>query len=280
MDIVNKIGVEKLVAAAAALVTGAAVYMMPQSVLQEAVIASGLPGVLPPLEPPLGGKARIGLALFAAGIAFGLIVTLMGLIGRFAAKPAKKPERAARSVDDLPVPPRVRRRDQHPDAPARAPLLIEQEIGRPGEPVAAEKGVGRRIRTLSREETVPEAQVREPIFAEPAPEPQPQPEPEPIIQEAIADAPEPVIETEPLVREELVGSRPAWLDVPEPSPSAHAPLVELVERLERALEVRTAQRRTAPAPVPPVAAEAEADGTDARLRSALESLKRFAPQRG
>jgi hypothetical protein len=40
---------------------------MPAGVLEQAVLASGMPDTLPQLSPPLGLKARAGLALMSAG---------------------------------------------------------------------------------------------------------------------------------------------------------------------------------------------------------------------
>jgi hypothetical protein len=293
MGLLDRMGPEKLVAVAAALVTGGAVYLMPQAVLQEAVIASGLPSVLPPLEPPLGARARIGLSLFAAGTVFGLVVLVLGLLARRSDHQARKAAAQPAAEDDhLPVPPRVRRRDRHPDAPVRAPLQIDREIGLPEErpqrperpqPESAPEP-SRRIRAgRVEEELPPEPPVFElgPDAIVDAPEPEPEPEPQ-----------APVIEKrqEPPRRREQVPSHPAWLEVPEPRPvPSTEPLAELVERLERAMAKRAAgstPRTPAPEPAPPAAipapeaAEEEEDGPDARLRNALESLKRFAPQRG
>lgn len=283
MDIVKKLGVERLVAAGAALITGAAVYMMPQNVLQEAAIASGLSAAFPPLEPPLGAKARIGLALFAAGIAFGLIVTLVGLIGRVGKAGAKPRKAVVAAKDEGPALPKLRRRDRHPDAPARAPLLIEQEVGVPDE-----EEPQRRIRSGWGDDILPPepAFAPDPVIlpepvaeAEPPAEPEWQPEREAVER---TEEPEPFDDEEPQAAPERVAAHPAWLDVSAPQPPlAQLPLVELVERLERALEARTATRAAPVIRAPePAVAKAETDGTDARLRSALESLKRFAPQRG
>ncbi len=290
-----KPSLETMVAAGAAIVTGAAVYLMPVDLLQNAVIASGLPSVLPPLDPPLGSRAKIGLALVAAGFAFGLVALLVRLL---VGKPkkvsktarlfernrdAKKAKPAAPVAEDAPSAPKLRWRDRHPDAPARAPLSIGREIGSPDSP------------------PMPGFAKEEPVFAS---EPEPMFEPEPVF------APEPVAEVietpafeeavfeTPAISEpeavdveyetqfepvpEPVATHRAWLDadVPQPAERSEPSLAELLERLEAAM----ARRPVAAAPVAAeVVAEFEerpADVADDRLRSALENLKRFAPGRG
>jgi len=317
MALLDRFGPEKLIALAAALVTGAAVFMMPQAVLQEAVMATGLPSVLPPLEPPLGAKARIGLALFATGLTFTMVVMVLSLLARRSAGPVARP---AVVDEDVPAPPKVRRRDRHPDAPARAPLQIDRDIGLPKEkakelalePVEPAPVRTRLIRpSRVEEELPPEPEPEEEFELAPdmiADEPEGAEEPEyPEEREELAApdelaAPEPaapVMEQRrpaPVPQPEPVAAHPAWLDAsaPQPSSSAQAPLVELVERLERALATRAAARNNGPAPrmqaapTAPVSApepvlsgaEADGEGPDARLRTALESLKRFAPRRG
>lgn len=285
-----KPSLETMVAAGAAVITGAAVYLMPIDLLQNAVIASGLPSVLPPLDPPLGSRAKIGLALVAAGFAFGLVALLVRLL---VGKPkkvsstarlfernreVKKPKPAAPAAEDAPNAPKLRRRDRHPDAPARAPLSIGREIGSPDSP------------------PMPAFAKEEPVFA---PEPVYEPEPvaevyeapvfeEPVFEEPVFAAPEPVEaddvpEFEPQFEPapEPVATHPAWLDADVPQPEREAPtLAELLERLETAM----ARRPVAAAPVAAeIVAELEerpAEVADDRLRSALENLKRFAPGRG
>ena len=284
-----KPSLETMVAAGAAVITGAAVYLMPIDLLQNAVIASGLPSVLPPLDPPLGSRAKIGLALVAAGFAFGLVALLVRLlVGKpktkvsgtahlFERKRDAKAKPAVAVAEDAPDAPKLRRRDRHPDAPARAPLSIGREIGSPDSP------------------PMPRFAKAEPAFA---PEPVYEPEPEPVAYEApVVEAPafeapvfaepepveadhapafEPAFEPAP----EPVATHPAWLDADVPQPERQEPpLAELLERLEAAM----ARRPVAAAPVAAeVVAELEERPTvaDDRLRSALENLKRFAPGRG
>lgn len=291
-------GIEKLVGAVAGLATAAGVLLMPVAVLQEAVIASGVANLLPPLEPPLGTKARIGLALVAAGMAFGFVVMLVRLINRPAkgasirVRPVKeKPVKVKAAMPvaakaDMPVPPKVRRRDRHPDAPARAPLSIDEVLHPTG--AQAEDGTPPRLIKSGWDSSgVAEEPEAAPAFAEAEPEPiaSVAPEPEPEIVPQPAEAPQTVSRAQPAWLEPAPEPEPepAPAFTPEPEPVQRQSLAELVERLERALERRTPRGTPAAAPREPedvpVISEAH-QGTEMRLRDALESLKRFAPQRG
>ncbi len=291
----RRIGVETIVAAVAAVTTGAAVFLMPVAILQEAVSASGLPSLLPPLEPPLGDRARLGLALVAAGLTFGLVVVLTRLIVR------NKPVEPVRKREvGEPVPPRVRRRDSHPDAPTRAPFLVTRDAGVDAREITApwpeeiDSGalVSRRIRAGRPAEVAPvdehptaddifedeselvvdqvlsEIESGRPYETEIEPEPEPEPEPEQAL---------PPLEVEPEpMREPETPRRPAWLDdaVPQPRAGGEQSLGDLLARFEQAMERRSARPARAPA------AAVEEEASDDRLRSALENLKRFAPRQG
>lgn len=293
-----KPSLETMVAAGAAIVTGAAVYLMPIELLQNAVIASGLPSVLPPLDPPLGSRAKIGLALVAAGFAFGLVALLVRLLigkPKKVSKTARLFERkrdvvkakpAVPIADETLVAPKLRRRDRHPDAPARAPLSIGREIGTPDEPPVP--GFARDEPVFAPEpvfEAEPVAEAFEaPLVEEPVYEAPVFVEPEPV-EATFEPAPERVAEDyepEPAAEPAPVSTHPAWLDadVPQPAERSEPTLAELLERLEAAMARR-------PVTAPPVAAEVvaeleerPAEVGDDRLRSALENLKRFAPGRG
>jgi hypothetical protein len=126
-------GLDKIVAAVAASVAAVAVFLMPAGVLEQAVLASGMPDMLPQLSPPLGMKARAGLALLSAGSAFGSTLLMLRLLGFFTGKKRAAPAPAEEDA------PRIRRRDRHPDAPVRAPLRISRDLGEPSfeaDPVA------------------------------------------------------------------------------------------------------------------------------------------------
>ena len=263
-------GFDKPVAVFAAVAAAASLLLMPVDILEQLVLQTGLPDLFPPADPPLGLKARAAFALVAAILAFAASYGLMRLLGRGSA-PAVK-----REVDeDLPLAdpvPRMRRRDLHPDAPVRAPLSALRDLGHPGE-------------------------VRAPLFQR-EPEPEPEPEPE-AVAEPVAEEPEDeLILTEPEVAEqpaaplqpeaaqEAVPAQPAEEVEPAPphrhsQPQGQETIAELLARLERALEAKSVPQHVVDIPkaAPPPAQEAE-EPMDARLRSALENLKRFAPSHG
>jgi len=307
----------------AALATGAAVFLMPTAILEAAVLASGMAETFAPLQPPLGWKARLGLALMSSGSAFGMVLLLMRLAVR---APAQRTEPTG--TKDEPAAPKVRRRDRHPDAPTRPPLSVSRDLGigvdddqEPAEaPVLRRSGreAPERAPTIRREpqdpiraaapwlrksaeeETAPlprllrvqraagwtepeepaEAEAETPaeahppeglgepelLLAEPeaAEAPEPEPAPAPVADAPAAHAPQP----------------PAWLDEPHPQPrpegSGDETIAELVARFERAMARRAVAPRRSEAQGTSVRGEEDAD----RLRSALESLRRFAPGQG
>jgi hypothetical protein len=311
-------GLDKPAAALAAFVVGAAVFAMPAGVLEQAVLASGMPDTLPQLSPPLGLKSRAGLALLSAGSAFGMVLLMMRIFG-FVTKTRERPAQETETM------PRVRRRDQHPDAPFRGPLSVSRDLGEPAaeqEPEPAPEVV-----PTPWPEPEPAIAVSEPVRPRPAglgtkrraplievlaagvveeakPVPVPAPVPEeprrikvgreaepvafeweeeiPTIEpvEPVQHQPEPAIEAE-------IQPEPE----PEPEPVAEAPAVwhaspepqaqeSLTELLARF--ERALERKSiqrAAAPAPEPAAE-EGEGMDLRLRSALENLRKFAPRHG
>ena len=327
---------DKPVALMMGVAAGALVFMMPIYLLEQAAVASGLANLLPPASPPLGFKAQIAAATLAALIGFGLAYALMRLLDR--ASGMFEPEQRApveRSEEEAP---RLRRRDRHPDAPARRPLSAARDLG---EPVELEPAPPRRRTPLTlslsqdeqpmprmpwerdRAEPAAEAQpqqrVRAPLLAEPEPEPEPvaPAEPEPVeaaedsftaphvpVEEPIEFAPEeepvgepdtsdaepaPVIladpiqeEAEPLTAEpQSVSPEPVLPAVqPTRSPNGQETIGEMLARLERALDRRTPPRPHRVAEPAQVHSEEALEPIDNRLRSALENLKRFAPQRG
>ena len=263
-------GFDKPVAVFAAVAAAASLLLMPVDILEQLVLQTGLPDLFPPADPPLGLKARAAFALVAAILAFAASYGLMRLLGRGSA-PAVK-----REVDeDLPLAdpvPRMRRRDLHPDAPVRAPLSALRDLGHPGE-------------------------VRAPLFQR-EPEPEPEPEPEAVAgpvaeepdDELILTEPEfaeqPAAPLQPEAAQEPVPPQPAEeVEAAPPhrqsQPQGQETIAELLARLERALEAKSVPQHVVdiPKPAPPHADEAE-EPMDARLRSALENLKRFAPSHG
>jgi hypothetical protein len=163
----------------------------------------------------------------------------------------------------------MRRRDLHPDAPVRAPISALRDFG---DPDRDEDGEEPLVLTEFLPDPVSLAEVEEEelvlteaeAVAEPAPLPGPEPEPEPVVE----SAPEPVARSQN-----------------EPT------IAELLARLEQALEKKplpqwlergdaVTQSKPQPQAGPVAANEETVEPMDARLRSALENLKRFAPAHG
>ena len=112
------------VAGLAALAAAFAAFAVPQDLLSRAVVATGLPSMLSGAQPPLGLTARVGLAVAGAVIVFGLVFLLLRLLDRTGLD-------GGEAADDAPQPPRVRRRDGHPDAPVPRPISAMRDLGEP-----------------------------------------------------------------------------------------------------------------------------------------------------
>ena len=251
-------------------------FIAPAGLLADTVGATSLASILPAAAPPLGLEARIGIGAGGAVLVFAAPLLLRRWLDRFRARRAEQAEEAAAILEA----PRRRRRDIHPDAPARPPLLAGHEVGEP-EPQgwAAEapdpfqesprdssslaEAYALIQRTWSRqlpvEPAVPEAPLGT-AWEEPADAPQPWP------LASVAAEPEP----EPAALEAAPGHAPGSIP-------------DLIERLEWGL----ARCRQAPAPQPapgpvqaaapePMAPPARAD---VRLQSAIEHLQRLASRR-
>jgi len=110
-------------AGAAGVFVALATLAIPYGLLEQLVVTSGIAAFIPAAEPPLGVTARICVGVFAGGAA--------ALIGWFVLS-ALVMWRESRGTQDagerLPV---VRRADAHPDAPPRAPLLANRDLGMP-----------------------------------------------------------------------------------------------------------------------------------------------------
>ena len=115
------------VAALAGLAVAFVAFAAPADLLASLVGASGLPALIPAAEPPLGLKARVGLGAGGALIVFAAAFLVLRWLDRFGARRAEQAEEAAAELEV----PRLRRRDIHPDAPARMPLLAVHELGEP-----------------------------------------------------------------------------------------------------------------------------------------------------
>lgn len=103
-----------------------AIVLVPRAMLEDVLIGSGLPAILPAAEPPLGATARLGLTLVAAGGA-GLLVWFLMFLA------AGSRIVGFGQADDAgdPMVPVLRRADAHPDAPARRPLFAHEDLGTP-----------------------------------------------------------------------------------------------------------------------------------------------------
>lgn len=289
-----------VMAALGGLVVALAVLLTPVGLIEMLVASSGLSEALPAAAPPLGLKARLLVAIFAALMAAGVIL-MMQRDRSVAAEPNEnKPrvERAkgarkmgfafskwaalarGRSIESIEgAPPTLRRADAHPDAPARAPIFASRDLN--GVDIFARPESGRRglvaqgpvdtpaIRSMpdfpmpAAPLPVAEADLPQPAFLRPA---APLTEPEAERAEAVVEAKAP----------------PAPSPAPAPRPSTQGLTIgQLTERLERGLSQR---RRVSssdgirvladmpPAMPVPVRDTPDTD-TDAALRAALGTLR-------
>ena len=117
------------IAGFAAAAIGFAAFAMPEWRLYSLLQLTGLPDLLSAANPPLGLKARIGVAGLLAAGAFATVFVLMRLLDRVPQKrTAEEFDEEAEAVN-LPI--RLRRADAHPDNPARRPLIAGRELGEP-----------------------------------------------------------------------------------------------------------------------------------------------------
>jgi len=118
------------VAALAGLSVAVIAFAMPGDLLADLVGATGLPSIVSAAEPPLGFKARIGIGAAGAVIMFGFTFVLLRWLEKFGGRRAVRRQEEEELVLEVEAP-RLRRRDIHPDAPARPPLLAAHELGEP-----------------------------------------------------------------------------------------------------------------------------------------------------
>ena len=248
------------VAALAGLSVAFLAFAAPADALGRLIEASRLASLLPAAEPPFGANARIAIGAAGALLVFAIAFLLLRWLDRFGGRSRRSAREADMETEAGTAPPRLRRRDFHPDAPARRPLLAGHELGEPEAAFAPAP------------EAVPAAT---PPWLAPADE--------------IACEPEAAEEPEPLELIAEVEAEPGP-DL-EPEPRQGQSIAELLERLEAGL----ARRRTVPAaaPAPAVAPAAIAappppapslqpapqvfpEPADDRLQSAIESLQRLA----
>jgi len=243
------------VAALAGLAAAFLAFAMPADLLEQLVVATGLPHLLAAAEPPLGFKARGLIGVAGAAAAFALAYALLRLLDR-SGREKPKPEPAW--AEDTP---RLRRRDVHPDAPVCRPISAARDFGEPAPP----------LRSAAPPLEPPPAPF-EPAppahaFVPPSPEPVPAPpEPVPLAQafvpppEPLRAPPKPAPEPAPLPQ----ASAPSpEAEPPEPLPSwAAQPARPQLERL----------RRTVLSLSPDPEGQAEADQPETPVQGEAESV--------
>lgn len=246
------------------------IVLAPRWELHAAVRSLGLSQIVPALAPPLGMKARVLLALLAAGLVGGMAFTLAAI--------AEQALRKGRAPHFVPKPsPKLRPkgRDARADAPIfvpeRAPIFADRELGAP---LMSDAALARSRATESWDEpanwdgaghhplaaAVPVAAPPAPVSPDPmpaalapivAPRMAPaMPDPAP----APAPAPAPVAQPSPISA--LETELRAALTIPQ-KPSAgpasgeydHLSLNEMIARLEESI----AKRQPQP-PLPPASA--------------------------
>lgn len=109
-----------IAAGALGVLVALATLLLPGYMLEDVVLASGIPAFIPAAEPPLGATATICVAVFAGGgVAAACWIALNVLMGMM-------PSRATVTIVRRPT---VRRADAHPDAPPREPLRAGRDLG-------------------------------------------------------------------------------------------------------------------------------------------------------
>ncbi len=288
-----------LVGLAAAL----AVAFIPADMIDDAMLSSGLPAILPAAAPPLGVTARLGLALVAAG---GVGLLIWFLIFLCIGSRTMTFGAAAADADDPSIPV-LRRADAHPDAPPRRPLFANQDLGTPFLDVRAPSVDADAEFNAVPSEAADEAHGEQPdadearaipdnldtllaAFAPGATEPLPittpsvelpaeplPPAPAPILRPQIFDPAErfETFELTPLVREAgSAAPMPIRRDSFDTKPTTDATIAALLERLERSVNARAVQPGNDRAPTVPPARPARS------LDETLGDLRQMAMRRG
>lgn len=301
--------VAPVVAMMLATLTALVFLVMPIEVLEGMSVDSGVASLITAAQPPLGLTARFAIAFIAAigvgGVAWFGLFLLVGtrtvLVNRKGVKPGAAP---ATDGDDEIVP-ILRRRDAHPDAPARRPVFAHRDLGTPFLDVKADPEavapVPEAVIEMPEERDVP-VDLDTPLarYLHPLDPPLPEPDPLPIAPEPVAEpiAPAPIL-AEPPVPAPVVEPAPVAEIVPDPEPAPEprfaanerietfdltpvipgpgepaqpsASIHDLLDRLERGV----AKRQPAPEPAPVAAAEAAPT-----LEDTLAALRRLAQRAG
>ena len=276
------------VAALAGLSVAFLAFAVPGDILAELVDLTGIAALLPESEPVFGLRARIGLGAAGAILVFTLAFLALRGLGRIGSRRnARRPEPRLESE-----PPRLRRRDHHPDAPARAPICAARDFGEPAPPILRSKAPKPErpswLPEVTGDEPAPELDDFgfEPLdptaFAD---KPVSQVDDlgfEPLDPPAFASAPSTPAEEEPEPLD-LAAFEPEPAPAPQPvvrnAPSSRPSLDELMARLENGLTGRggPAPARAVPNFVPQAGSfpEPSAAAADDRLQSAIDSLHRL-----
>jgi hypothetical protein len=117
----KKLPFAPIVSALFGLVAAILVFATPLWLFERAVVASGLPAILPPARPPLGDTARLGSAVILGMLTFAALWSLLKIVSRMTKARIIERSQKARGVRIDPV----------PAAPHRAPIFAEQELGAP-----------------------------------------------------------------------------------------------------------------------------------------------------
>ena len=253
------------IAPLAAAVLGTAVAgacaLMPASMLEGLVMASGLPAVVAAAAPPLGMTARLAVAAGAGGLVavFGWLVLFLLLGTRSVAFGRAKTV----EPDELPTPV-LRRADAHPDAPPRPPLLATRDLGTPFLEVTARAKV---------------EQVESPPVI--APEPVVEPTPVAEEQDLPLDLEQPLAAFDPQAIPDMPMPPPVTL--PPLRPAARPAVFDTSERFET-FELTPIRRtppppRLTPAPRQPAEAITRPE-TEATIHALLDRLEKGVVKRG
>lgn len=279
------------------------VLWIPVGLIEMLVASSGLSEALPAAAPPLGAKARMILAGFAALMTVGA----MGMAGRQPPGQHKKRDMRVRGDRKMgfafsrltalargrtapvfqPDAPALRRADAHPDAPARAPIFASRDFGGAdifgrGEP--ARLPVATPLAAEAADVPPLHDTDPEPGFARPT-----APLTDPVLAAFLAPLAS-EIQAEKRVAAMVDADRPVAsapvIPAPAPAPTHGLSIAQLTERLERGLASRgratLAQagqvRVIADMPVAPAVPVRDAVATDAdeALRAALGALRTMA----
>lgn len=256
-----------MIAGVTGVIVALGIAIVPGWRLESAVLATGLPALLPAAEPPLGLTARIGLMLLAGGsVAMLLWIALTLLAGDRLIRLPMRDGAAATDVgpdsDPIEAVPTVRRGDAHPDAPPRAPVMAARDLGTPFLEVTAPVPERRLPRDLDLPIAAfdPTALPATPVpTATPAPTPPVTAMPgdgererrERPVDTANAQSPAAGLAGARIAR--AAPSEPAQSPARMSSPETEVTIQTLLARLERGLAERAqsvAARTTRPAPAP------------------------------